>query len=104
VCTAAYYDWLRLVDHLRVKAFVELTAASAPSSLRHAIGHVMRMSGIGAMKPNTVVLGFRDETFHADDLASSQSPYKSDAFDGAFPDVRTGAAHQESDRFVGNIK
>ncbi|XP_057693985.1 solute carrier family 12 member 9 isoform X2 [Corythoichthys intestinalis] len=64
-----YASWLSLVDHLNIKAFVNLTLAD---SVRHGIQHLLFISGLGGMRPNTLVLGFYDDSVPKDKLSTSQ--------------------------------
>ncbi|XP_030008561.1 solute carrier family 12 member 9 [Sphaeramia orbicularis] len=60
-----YDSWLSLVDYLNIKAFVNLTLAD---SVRHGVQHLLFISGLGGMRPNTLVLGFYDDCSPTDKL------------------------------------
>ncbi|XP_072530287.1 solute carrier family 12 member 9 [Salminus brasiliensis] len=60
-----YNFWLSLVDKLGVKAFVDLTLSP---SVRQGTQHLLRITGLGGMKPNTLVLGFYDNSYPEDYL------------------------------------
>ncbi|XP_075274288.1 solute carrier family 12 member 9 [Opisthocomus hoazin] len=59
-------SWLSLVDKLNVKAFVSLTLAP---SVRHGVRQLLFTSGLGGMRPNTLVMGFYDDAVPQDGLA-----------------------------------
>lgn len=57
--------WLSLVDHLNIKAFVNLTLAD---SVRRGVQNLLFVTGFGSMRPNTLVLGFYDDCAPQDQL------------------------------------
>ncbi|XP_017555925.1 solute carrier family 12 member 9 [Pygocentrus nattereri] len=108
-----YNFWLSLVDKLDVKAFVDLTLSP---SVRQGTQHLLRITGLGGMKPNTLVLGFYDNCYPedyflqeaafcegADKGSGSSAGFEGDHFgvdlpslQAHFPPVR----HTESPRFL----
>ncbi|KAH8262337.1 hypothetical protein KR038_009127 [Drosophila bunnanda] len=84
-------QWWSFLDHMRVKAFTEVTLSR---SIREGVQHLIRLSGIGAMKPNTIILGFYDNEAPRDFFQNGSSPYKTDDFNTgdiqSFPIRRDG--------------
>ncbi|KAL3862127.1 hypothetical protein ACJMK2_008117 [Sinanodonta woodiana] len=60
-----YPKWQRLINHMKLKAFVEL---SLTKSVTDGLHQLIRLSGLGGMKPNTVCLGFYDNVAPSDTL------------------------------------
>ncbi|XP_060098806.1 solute carrier family 12 member 9-like [Heteronotia binoei] len=85
-------SWLQLVDRLNIKAFVNLTLSD---SIRHGTQQLLFISGLGGMRPNTIALGFYDDTPSRDGL--SQHPAFSGSVDTVrlnFPPLRDSASRK----------
>lgn len=98
-----YAHWLGLVDHLKVKAFIELTVAK---SIREGMQHLIRICGLGAMRPNTIVFGFHDDNQPIDFFSvNSDSPrYKTDKFQDTFSLRHPRDQRVTSNEYVDMIK
>lgn len=88
-----YPKWLKLVDKLTIKAFVELTLSD---SVREGLRQLIRLSGLGGMKPNTVCLGFYDSEKPVDALA--RRPIKKKRL---FKTIETGQYFDIGEQFGG---
>ena len=65
---------------------------SLADSVRSGVEQLIRVAGSGAIKPNTVLLGFHDDSQQLDDLSSPTSPFSNPDFAGMLeadePDTR----------------
>ncbi|XP_074635463.1 solute carrier family 12 member 9-like isoform X2 [Acropora palmata] len=62
----ALATWLNFVDCTGIKAFVELTVTK---TIRAGAQNLLMASGLGGMKPNTLVLGFYDHELPHDNFS-----------------------------------
>nr|XP_014344702.1 PREDICTED: solute carrier family 12 member 9-like [Latimeria chalumnae] len=80
-----YDSWLTLVDKMNIKAFVNLTLSD---SVRHGVQHLLFISGLGGMRPNTLVLGFYDG-LEPEDYLEGDPMFTSDGMLGMYTEDRT---------------
>ncbi|CAF1237766.1 unnamed protein product [Rotaria sordida] len=65
ICSQEYPYWVSLIDNMKIKAFVDMTLAP---TIRDGVLQLMRLSGLGGLRPNTVILGFYDSAAPEDKL------------------------------------
>jgi potassium/chloride transporter 9 len=72
ICSQESPYWISLIDQMKIKAFVDMT--SAPT-IRDGVVQLIRLAGLGGLRPNTIILGFYDHSIPEDKL-STHSFYK----------------------------
>uniref|UniRef100_UPI0037E74B34 solute carrier family 12 member 9-like n=1 Tax=Semicossyphus pulcher TaxID=241346 RepID=UPI0037E74B34 len=95
---SCYDSWLSLVDHLNIKAFVNLTLAD---SVRHGVQNLLFITGFGGMRPNTLVLGFYDDCTPQDDLQGKVLQSRGHGFDAVSP---TTDPNEQRTPFFPNVR
>nr|XP_060623311.1 solute carrier family 12 member 9-like [Anolis sagrei ordinatus] len=95
-------SWLQLVDRLNIKAFVNLTLSD---SVRHGTQQLLFISGLGGMRPNTIALGFYDDTASQDFLSQHPAFTSNDVAWQNFPPVWAAGTQKRisSHEYVGII-
>jgi len=93
ICSQEYPFWVSLIDNMKIKAFVDMT--SAPT-IRDGVLQLIRLSGLGGLRPNTVILGFYDNNTPEDKLRN-RSFFKRRWLKGSVPmnNLSTPAFHQQ---------
>lgn len=87
--------WLRFVETLQVKAFVELAYAS---TLRQGIQSLMITAGLGTLKPNTLLLGWPERRNQLDAAAAPTEAFFSATAEEELmklPQLSTNVSQQE---------
>ncbi|KAM9790534.1 solute carrier family 12 member 9-like [Syngnathus typhle] len=84
---SCYHSWLALVDHLNIKAFVNLTLAD---SVRRGVQNLLFITGFGGMRPNTLVLGFYDDCPPQDFLQGKVHLPPEHSLDAVYPNKESG--------------
>ncbi|XP_056149126.1 solute carrier family 12 member 9-like [Lampris incognitus] len=93
-----YDSWLSLVDHLNIKAFVNLTLSD---SVRHGVQNLLFITGFGGMRPNTLVLGFYDDCTPQDQLQGKILLSTGDGLDAVSP---TRDSREQRTPFFPNLR
>ena len=100
--------WLDLIDHMKIKAFAETTVAK---TYREGVQHLVRIAGVGALKPNTAVLRFHEDvgcSRRRDYFRDPSSRFKSERMDHLFAEDLTsgvdGAAAALDDQMESSLE
>ena len=87
VCSQEYPFWVSLIDNMKIKAFVDMTTAP---TIRDGVVQLIRLSGLGGLRPNTIILGFYD-TAAPEDKLRNRSFFKKRWLKSSAPSSTTAA-------------